>query len=71
MFTRAETNLMVIYNTGTRSGLITELEDMMACLEDDETELIELTYSTLVKLKGMTNEAFLALDLTPDKMGRW
>ena len=38
-FTFEETNLMCIYNTGSREGLITALEEMQEHLEADETEL--------------------------------
>jgi len=40
MFTFDETNLMCIYNTGSRLGLIAELTSMQKHLEADETELI-------------------------------
>ena len=37
-FTHDEINLMAIYNTGTRAGLIDELTAMRKYLEPDETE---------------------------------
>ena len=55
-FTFEETNLMCIYNTGSREGLITALEEMQEHLEADETELKSLTVSTLAKLRKMTDE---------------
>ena len=46
-FTFDEINLMCIYNTGTRAGLMQALTDMRKYLEPDETELRD---STLHKL---------------------
>ena len=37
-FTFDEMNLMYIYNTGSRRGLISELREMRGYLETDETE---------------------------------
>lgn len=65
-FTLAETNLMVIYNPGTRLGLIEELKVMMNYLSPEETELHDLTLSTLRKLERLTDTAFAALDLEID-----
>ena len=42
-FTFDEINLMCIYNTGTRAGLMQALTDMRGQLEPDEAELLELT----------------------------
>ena len=66
MFTNDEINLMCIYNTGTREGLIAELTQMRGYLGADETELLALTDSALGKLRGMSNEEYAALDLFPD-----
>ena len=65
-FTHDEINLMAIYNTGTRAGLIDELIEMRKYLESDETELMSLTDSALAKLNLMTDAEFDALDLIPD-----
>lgn len=65
-FTFDEINLMCIYNTGTRAGLMQELTDMRGHLEPDETELLELTDSTLRKLGSITDEQFAELELVPD-----
>ena len=65
-FTFDEINLMCIYNTGTRAGLMQVLTDMRKHLEPDETELRELTDSTLHKLGGITDEQFVELALVPD-----
>jgi len=66
IFTLAETNLMVIYNPGTRLGLIEELKAMMTYLSPEETDLHDLTLSTLRKLERLTDTAFAALDLEID-----
>ena len=65
-FTLAETNLMVIYNPGSRLGLIEELKAMMKYLSPEERELHDLTLSTLRKLERLTDTAFAALDLKID-----
>ena len=65
-FTSDEINLMCIYNTGTRAGLMQALTDMSKHLEPDETELRELTDSTLHKLGGITDEQFAELEIVPD-----
>ena len=65
-FTHDEINLLAIYNTGTRNGLIDELTEMRKYLEPDETELLALTDSALAKLNQLTNLEFESLDLMPD-----
>lgn len=65
-FTFDEINLMCIYTTGTRTGLMQTLTDMCGHLEPDETELRELTDSTLRKLGGITDAQFAELELLPD-----
>ena len=57
-FTVEEINLMCIYNTGTRMGLLLELSEMQTHLGKDETELMELAHSVIGKLTAMTNEEF-------------
>ena len=61
-----EHQLMSLYNTGTRAGLISALEEMRCYLAADETELRELTDSAAAKLRGMSDEEYDALDLFPD-----
>ena len=39
-FTIEERNLICIYNTGSRTGLLSELTQMKTHLEQDETEQI-------------------------------
>lgn len=65
-FTFEETNLLCIYNTGSRQGLIEALEEMQSQLEADETELLALTSSSLSKLRNMTDADFEQLELYPD-----
>ena len=65
-FTHDEINLMAIYNTGSRAGLIEELTAMRGYLEEDEVELREMTDSAIAKLKRMTDAEFNMLDLFPD-----
>lgn len=66
MFTNDEINLMCIYSTGTREGLIAELTQMRGYLGAAETELLALTDSALGKLRNMSDEEYAALDLFPD-----
>ena len=61
-----EINLMCIYNTGSRTGLIEALNEMRGHLEPDETELRELTDSALGKLQVMSAAEFAELELFPD-----
>ncbi len=65
-FTFEETNLMCIYNTGSRTGLMESLTEMRGHLAPDETELLSLTDSTLRKLKKLTDAEFDTLELYPD-----
>lgn len=61
-----ETNLLCIYNPGSRLGAIEALSEMRGHLEPDETELLALTDSTLAKLRAMTDVEFDELELYPD-----
>lgn len=65
-FTFEEVNLMCIYNTGTKEGLMDALKEMRSYLEPDEAELLALTDSTLEKLSPMNEAEFEALELYPD-----
>ena len=65
-FTFEEMNLMCIYNTGSRTGLMEALTEMRDELSPEETELRELTDSALTKLCAMTDEDFDQLELYPD-----
>ena len=65
-FTFEETNLLCIYNTGSRTGLIEALTEMCGELSPEETELREMTDSTLGKLQAMSDTEFADLELFPD-----
>ena len=65
-FTFEEMNLMCIYNTGSRTGLIDALTEMRGELSPEEAELRELTDSALMKLRAMTDDEFAQLELYPD-----
>ena len=57
-FNIEETNLMCIYSTGTRSGLLLALAEMKTYLEQDEIELLQLTNSVISKLTNMSNQEY-------------
>ncbi|MFR8693526.1 MAG: transposon-transfer assisting family protein, partial [Faecalibacterium prausnitzii] len=61
-----EMNLMCIYNTGSRTGLIEALTEMRGELSPEEAELRELTDSALGKLRAMSDAEFAELELYPD-----
>ena len=65
-FTNDELNLMCIYDTGTRTGLIEALTTMREQLEEDETELIQMTDSAIRKLNAMSDADYETLELFPD-----
>ena len=65
-FTRDERIMMMLYNPGTRAGLIAELEAMRLQLTPSERRLGRLSKSILTKLAGMTDEEFDSLELYPD-----
>ena len=65
-FTFEETNILCIYNTGSRTGLIDALTEMRGELSPEEAELRELTDSALSKLRAMSDNEFAELELFPD-----
>jgi len=65
-FTRDEKMMMMLYNPGTRAGLIAELEAMRLQLTPQERRLERLSRSVLEKLGNMTDAEFDSLDLYPD-----
>ena len=65
-FSIEELNLMCIYNTGTRSGLIAGLEKIALELAPDDAELSELIQSALKKLTAMSDQEYGELILVPD-----
>ncbi len=65
-FTNDEMNLMCIYQSDSRRGLIAALTEMRGYLDEDEAELLALSDSTLQKLGEITDEQFAKLELVPD-----
>ena len=65
-FTRDERIMMMLYNPGTRAGLVAELVAMRLQLTPSERRLDRLSKSVLEKLDGMTDAEFDSLDLYPD-----
>ena len=64
-FTFEETNLLCIYNTGSRTGLIDALTEMRGELSPEEAELRELTDSALGKLQAMNDTEFCRTGAVP------
>ena len=65
-FTKDELSLIAIYNTVDLEGTIEAIKEMRKYLEDDETELTEMTVSVLRKLASISDTEFESLDLYPD-----
>ena len=65
-FTNDEMNLMCIYDTGNRTGLINAISEMRKELDADEVALRELTDSVLNKLSAIPDEDYEKLELYPD-----
>ena len=65
-FSIEELNLMCIYDTGTRSGLIAGLEKIALELAPEDAELAELVQSALKKLTAMSDQEYGELILVPD-----
>lgn len=57
-FDHEELTLMMLYNPGTRLGLIQELRLMQCYLTPDEAALRELSERVIEKLKLLTNAEF-------------
>jgi len=57
-FTVEEMNLICIYNTGSRTGLLSELAQMKTHLEKDETELLGLAQSVMNKVTAISDDEF-------------
>ena len=66
MVTYEERQLMAIYNTGTRKGLLEELIEMQNYLSAEEEDLNKLTASAIRKLQEMSDDDYAALDLVPE-----
>ena len=65
-FSIEELNLMCIYDTGTRSGLIAGLEKIALELAPEDAELAGLVQSALKKLVAMSVQEYGELILVPD-----
>ena len=57
-FDHVELTLMMLYNPGTRLGLIQELRLMQCYLAPDEAALQELSERVIEKLKLLTDAEF-------------
>ena len=65
-FNHEELMLMMLYNTGTRMGLVHELRLMQCYLMPDETALRELSEGVIEKLKLMTDAQFAEVEFPMD-----
>ena len=61
-FNGEELTLMMLYNSGSRLGLMQELRLMQCYLMPDETALKELSEQVVEKLKLMTDAEFAELE---------
>lgn len=66
IFSNDEMNLICIYDTGTRTGLIDAMSEMKKELVEEETELRDMTDSAIDKLKAMTEEEYEKMEFYPD-----
>ena len=66
IFSNDEMNLICIYDTGTRTGLIDAMSEMKKELAEEETELRDMTDSAINKLKAMTEEEYEKMEFYPD-----
>ena len=65
-FNGEELTLMMLYNSGSRPGLMQELRLMQCDLMPDETALRELSEQVIEKLKLMTDAEFAELEFPLD-----
>ena len=65
-FNGEELMLMILYNPGTRLGLMQELRLMQCYLMPDETALQELSEQVIETLKLLTNAEFAELEFPLD-----
>ena len=64
-FTKEESMLMMLYNPGSREGLIRELAGMKVQLAPEEKRLSRLTDKVIKKLNAMDDATFEGQDLYP------
>ena len=65
-FNHEEMMLLMLYNPGTRLGLVQELRLMQCYLLPDETALRELSEQVIEKLKLMTDADFAEIEFPLD-----
>ena len=65
-FNHEELMLMMLYNSGTRLGLIHELRLMQCYLMPNETALRELSEQVIEKVKRLTDAEFAELEFPMD-----
>ena len=65
-FSIEELNLMCIYDTGSRTGLISELQKLEPELAEEDAELMDLVQNVLQKLTAMSDQEYSELILVPD-----
>ena len=65
-FDHEELTLMMLYNPGTRLGLIQELRLMQCYLTPDEAALRKLSDKVIEKLKLLTDSEFAELEFPLD-----
>jgi len=67
MFTIEEINLLCIYDTTTRAGLLADLRQALPDITDPE--LREITENAAAKLEAMTDAEYIEIqpDLIPDE----
>lgn len=65
-FDHEELMLMMLYNTGSRLGLMQELRLMQCYLMPDEIALRELSEGVVEKLKLMTDVQFAEVEFSLD-----
>ncbi|MDO5398197.1 MAG: transposon-transfer assisting family protein [bacterium] len=64
--THDEMNLLCIYQKNTRIGTMDAITVMRQYLEQDETELADMSDSLLSKLEQMSDEEYDELEKFPD-----
>lgn len=62
-FTFDEINLMCIYDTSDRQGLMVQLQEAMPHIENEE--LKEITATVISKLADMTDDEYTETELKP------
>lgn len=65
-FNHEEMMLLMLYNPGTRLGLVQELRLMQCYLLPDETALWELSEGVIGKMERMTDAEFSELEFPLD-----